>query len=60
MTGREHGTLHFYRKYGAKIVRKYRGESRKSIDRDIPGKKQLTSPSSYSQGAVSLNRERIR
>ncbi|KAL0109943.1 hypothetical protein PUN28_013528 [Cardiocondyla obscurior] len=24
VAGREHGTLHFYRKYGAKIVRKYR------------------------------------
>lgn len=28
VAGREHGTLHFYRKYGAKIVRKYRSKSR--------------------------------
>ncbi|XP_011701472.1 PREDICTED: carbohydrate sulfotransferase 11-like [Wasmannia auropunctata] len=27
VAGREHGTLHFYRKYGAKIVRKYRREN---------------------------------
>lgn len=26
VAGREHGTLHFYRKYGAKIVRKFRGK----------------------------------
>ncbi|XP_076249283.1 carbohydrate sulfotransferase 11 [Calliopsis andreniformis] len=26
VAGREHGTLHFYRKYGAKIVQKYRGK----------------------------------
>ncbi|XP_014468481.1 PREDICTED: carbohydrate sulfotransferase 11-like [Dinoponera quadriceps] len=26
VAGREHGTFHFYRKYGAKIVRKYRGK----------------------------------
>lgn len=25
VAGREHGTLHFYRKYGATIVKKYRG-----------------------------------
>jgi len=30
VAGREHGTLHFYRKYGAKIVRKYRSKSRES------------------------------
>lgn len=35
MAGREHGTLHFYRKYGSKIVEKYRGESRQVIDRDV-------------------------
>lgn len=29
VAGREHGTLHFYRKYGAKIVRKYRSKSQK-------------------------------
>lgn len=34
VAGREHGTLHFYRKYGAKIVRKYRGESQDFVDRD--------------------------
>ena len=27
VAGREHGTLHFYRKYGEAIVRKYRGKS---------------------------------
>nr|XP_012140692.1 PREDICTED: carbohydrate sulfotransferase 11-like [Megachile rotundata] len=27
VAGREHGTLHFYRKYGGKIVRKYREEN---------------------------------
>ncbi|XP_063982776.1 carbohydrate sulfotransferase 11-like isoform X1 [Diachasmimorpha longicaudata] len=27
MAGREHGTLHFYRKYGATIVQKYRDDS---------------------------------
>lgn len=35
VAGREHGTLHFYRKYGGKIVEKYRGKSRQSIDRDV-------------------------
>lgn len=35
VAGREHGTFHFYRKYGAKIVRKYRGKSRESIDRSL-------------------------
>lgn len=28
VAGREHGTLHFYRKYGSKIVRRYRSKSR--------------------------------
>lgn len=27
VAGREHGTLHFYQKYGVKIVRKYRRKS---------------------------------
>ncbi|XP_011164292.1 carbohydrate sulfotransferase 11 isoform X2 [Solenopsis invicta] len=27
VAGREHGTLHFYRKYGSKIVRRYRKEN---------------------------------
>lgn len=27
VAGRRHGTLHFYRKYGAKIVQKYRSKS---------------------------------
>lgn len=35
VAGREHGTLHFYRKYGSKIVEKYRGKSRQVIDRDV-------------------------
>lgn len=35
VAGREHGTLHFYRKYGGKIVEKYRGESRQIIDRSV-------------------------
>lgn len=35
VAGREHGTLHFYQKYGSKIVEKYRGESRKPIDRNV-------------------------
>ncbi|KAG7203788.1 hypothetical protein KM043_013809 [Ampulex compressa] len=37
VAGREHGTLHFYRKYGAKIVRKYREENftRPGPDREI-------------------------
>lgn len=30
VAGQEHGTLHFYRKYGAKIVRKYRSKSREN------------------------------
>lgn len=39
VTGREHGTLHFYRKYGAKIVRKYRSKSRESKRERERGKK---------------------
>lgn len=30
VAGRDHGTLHFYRKHGAKIVRKYRSKSREA------------------------------
>jgi len=33
VVGREHGTLHFYRKYGTKIVRKYRSKSREGDKR---------------------------
>ena len=33
VAGREHGTLHFYKKYGAAIVKKFRGKKKLNLCR---------------------------